>query len=117
MYRIREERIKLQVPCKTCWNAGILIENCYTCNGKGWHYKHFPYWRIAKKTTTVERIDREHHDGPYRFWTSKSEYFPESSKILHFTVDDAQHECNIRNRDIDNLIRRRNRDIHHVNKR
>jgi hypothetical protein len=105
MFRIHERTIKLKVPCQKCNTAGIIIQNCHACNGKGWHNKTFPYWCVAKQTVTIERIDREKYDGPYRFWTGPSEYFQEKSNLVHFSSADAQHECDKRNIDVNNLIK------------
>lgn len=115
MYRIRQDSIKLHVPCHLCVSAGVIIENCHACNGKGWHNKTFPYWIISKRTTTIERIDKDEHG--YRFWTGPSEYFPEENHIVHFTKDEAQKECDLRNKDVNHLIyKSKNESVHHTRK-
>ena len=116
MYRIREEDVRIKIPCERCLEKGIVDKNCPKCGGNGVHKKTIKVWKVAPRTVTVEKIDRETknwcykgvqhgHIGELRYWYSYSEYFREESKLLHFNEDDAQRECDRRNADIADILK------------
>ena len=99
MYRIKKKNETIKVPCERCVQEGIVIPNCHKCNGQGVHNKTIQPYVISKHTETVEKIDRD-EEGNLRYWVDKSTYYKEESKLLHFTKDDAQNECDKLNEDI-----------------
>ena len=116
MYRIREEDVKIKVPCERCSAKGIVNNKCNVCGGKGTHNKTIKVWKVMPRTETVEKIDRSSEDSYYkgiqmtyvgglRYWTSYSEFFNEESKILHFNKNDAQKECDRRNANIADILK------------
>ena len=115
MYKIREEDMKIQVPCERCLEKGIVDHTCSKCGGKGVHSKTIKVWKVAPKTVTVEKIDRSDVDKFYgsvqtsyknglRYWTSLNDYYNEANMFLHFTKDEAQKECDTRNVGIKNIL-------------
>lgn len=115
MYKIREEDMKIQVPCERCLEKGIIDHACSKCGGKGIHSKTIKVWKVAPKTVTVEKIDRSDVDKFYgsiqtsyknglRYWTGLNDYYNEANMYLHFTKDEAQKECDTRNVDIKNIL-------------
>jgi hypothetical protein len=111
MYKIREEDMKIQVPCERCLEKGIVDHTCSKCGGKGTHNKTIKVWKVAPKTVTVEKIDRSDIDKFYgsiqtsyknglRYWTSLNDYYNEANMFLHFTKSEAQKECDKRNENI-----------------
>ena len=115
MYKIREEDMKIQVPCERCLEKGIIDHTCSKCGGKGVHSKTIKVWKVAPKTVTVEKIDRSDVDKFYgsfqtsyknglRYWTSLNDYYNEVNMFLHFTKDEAQKECDKRNKNIKVLL-------------
>lgn len=116
MYRIREEDVKIKVPCERCLEKGIVNKYCHRCGGNGTHNKTIKVWKVAPRTVTVEKIDRASNDSYYRgiqtsyvgglrYWTGASEFFNEEDKYLHFNKNDAQEECDKRNVDIANILK------------
>ncbi len=115
MYRIREEEMKIKVPCERCLEKGIIDCTCSRCGSKGVHSKTIKVWKVASKTVTVEKIDRSSSDNFYkgvqtsyknglRYWTGHSDFYNEANMYLHFTRNDAQKECNKRNEGIKGLL-------------
>lgn len=115
MYKIREEDMKIQIPCDRCLEKGIIDRICSKCGGKGLHNKTIKVWNIAPKTVTVEAISRGTKDPFHRniqtsftdglrYWTSSSEFYNEADLYLHFTKDDAQRECDKRNESIKDVL-------------
>lgn len=115
MYKIREEDMKIQVPCERCLEKRIIDHTCSKCGGKGVHSKTIKVWKVAPKTVTVEKIDRSDVDKFYgsvqtsyknglRYWTSLNDYYNEANMFLHFTKDEAQKECDCRNADIKEIL-------------
>ncbi len=122
MYRIRQEDVRIKIPCESCLEKGIVDKNCCKCGGNGVHKKTIKVWKVAPRTVTVEKIDRETenwcykgvqygHIGELRYWYSYSEFYSEESKLLHFNKEDAQEECNRRNVEIADILK-----IHDRNK-
>lgn len=122
MYTIREEDIKIKVPCEQCAKNGIVNKRCYICGGNGVRNKTIEVWKVAPGSVTIERIDRASEDeyykdiqtsykGGLRYWTDASSYFNEEDKHLHFNIRDAQKECNRRNAEIADILK-----IHEANK-
>ncbi len=116
MYRIREEDVKIKVPCERCSAKGIVNNKCNVCGGKGTHNKNIKVWKVMPRTETVEKIDRSSEDNFYRgiqtsyvgglrYWISYSEFFNEESKLLHFNKNDAQKECDRRNANIADILK------------
>lgn len=116
MYRIRQEEVRIKVPCSRCAEKGIVDKTCNKCGGKGVHHKTILVWKVAPKTVTVDKIDRSSknsyyhgtqttYEGGLRYWTGMSEFYNEENKRLHFTKEDAQKECNRRNSDIAELLK------------
>lgn len=115
MYRIREEDVKIKVPCEHCAKKGIVDKRCNRCGGNGTHNKTIKVWKIAPRTETVERIDRSSEDNYYRgvqvtyagglrYWTGYSDFYNEEDKLLHFNRDDAWNECARRNADVADIL-------------
>lgn len=116
MYRIREEDLKIKVPCEWCLKKGIVDKRCNKCGGNGSHCKTIKVWTVVPRTVTVERINRSPEDNYYRgvqtsyvgglrYWTSYSDFFNEESRILHFNKSDAQKECDRRNVEIADILK------------
>ena len=116
MYRIREEDVKIKVPCEHCADKGIVDKHCNRCGGNGTHNKTIGVWKIMPRTVTVEKIDRETENryyrgkqhgyvGELRYWTCACEFFRESEKLIHFNKKDAQEECDRRNVDIEDILK------------
>ena len=123
MYGIREEDLKIKVPCERCAKNGIVNKECYLCGGNGVRSKTIKVWKVAPGTVVVEAINRASSDeyykdiqvsykGGLRYWISSSECFNEENKLLHFNIDDAQEECDRRNVEIADILR-----THEVNKK
>lgn len=115
MYRIREEDMKINVPCERCLEKGIVDRSCSKCGGNGIHRKTIKVWKIAPKTVTVEKIDRSSSDNFYkgtqtsyknglRYWTGHYDFYNEADMYLHFTKSEAQKECDKRNEEIKGLL-------------
>ena len=115
MYRIREEEMKIKVPCERCLEKGIIDRTCSKCGGKGTHSKTIKVWKVAPKAVAVENIDRSSDDNFYkstqvsyknglRYWTGNYEFYNEGNLLLHFTKSEAQKECDKRNEDIKGLL-------------
>ncbi|WP_313069901.1 hypothetical protein [Lacrimispora sp.] len=115
MYRIREEEMKIQIPCERCLAKGIIDRTCSKCGGKGVHNKTIKAWEVAPKTVTVEKIDRSSNDNFFRgiqtsyknglrYWTSHYDFYNEADMYLHFTMNEAQRECDKRNESIKELL-------------
>lgn len=115
MYKIREEHVKIKVPCEHCLEKGIVDKRCNKCGGNGVHNKIIKVWNVSPRTVTVEKVDRSSEDsffrgiqtsyvGGLRYWTSSSEYFNEESKLLHFNKDDAWAECVRRNANVKDIL-------------
>ena len=116
MYKIREEDMKIKVPCEKCLEKGVIDKGCQKCGGNGIHNKTIKVWKVHPRTITVERIDRSSEDSYYhdiqttyegglRYWTSASSFFNEDDKYLHFNKHDAQKECDRRNVEIANILK------------
>lgn len=111
MYKIREEDVKIKVPCEHCLEKGIVDRRCNKCGGNGVHNKTIKVWNIAPRTVTVEKIDRSpvdsltSHIGGLRYWISYSEFYSEESKLLHFNREDAWNECARRNADVADILK------------
>lgn len=116
MYKIRQEDMRIKLPCERCLEKGIIDKGCHKCGGNGTHHKTIKLWKIAPKTTTVERIDRSSKDSFYhstqtsyegglRYWTGISEFYNEADRYLHFTKSDAQKECDKRNESIADILK------------
>ena len=116
MYKIRQEEVKIKIPCERCMNSGIVDRSCKKCGGNGVHNKTIKVWKVAPKTETVVNIDRSSKDSFYkgiqtsyegglRYWIGMSEFYNEEDKYLHFTKKDAQDECNRRNKDIADILK------------
>jgi len=97
MYSIKEQSLKIQVPCQKCFAKGFVDNNCHACNGKGVHNKTLIVWEVREKPTIVEKIDRESKTGELRYWTEIDCFYEESGKYIHFNKKDAQKECDKRN--------------------
>ncbi len=115
MYKLREEDMKIQVPCERCLEKGIIDYTCSKCGGKGIHNKTIKVWKVSLKTVTVEKIDRSDVDKFYgsiqtsyknglRYWTGLNDYYNETNMFLHFTKSEAQKECDKRNEKIKVLL-------------
>ena len=116
MYKIRQEEVKIKIPCERCMNSGIVDRSCKKCGGNGVHNKTIKVWKVAPKTETVVNIDRSSKDSFYkdiqtsyegglRYWIGMSEFYNEEDKYLHFTKKDAQDECNRRNKDVADILK------------
>ena len=98
MFKLREEDMKIQVPCERCLEKGIIDHTCSKCGGKGVHSKTIKVWKVAPKTVTVEKIDVDKFYGSIqtsyknglRYWTSLNAYYNEANMFLHFTKSEAQ---------------------------
>lgn len=115
MYKIREEEVTIKVPCESCYKKGMVVHDCHKCGGKGVHNKTIKVWKVARKTVIVEKIrrggsDQFYHgkqtsyDGGLQYWTGNSEFYNEHDLYLHFTKEDAQKECDKRNKDISDIL-------------
>ena len=104
MYRIRLEDMKIKVPCEQCLKKGIVNKTCHKCGGNGTHNKTIKVWKVAPRTVTVERIDRDSKDSSLRYWIDTSEFFNEKDRYLHFNKSDAQKECDKRNVNIADIL-------------
>lgn len=104
MYKIREENVKIQIPCERCVENGIVNKMCFKCGGKGTHYKTLKVWKVHPRTITIDKVDRS-KTRDLRYWTDMSTYYPEENKMVHFTKRDAQFECDERNKDILPLLK------------
>lgn len=103
MFRIKEVEQKIKVPCEFCFSKGIVYHKCSKCGGNGVHNKTIKIWKVAKYTEDIIAIDRD-NKCELRYWTSQSEYFPEDSKLVHFTKKDAEAECARRNEELSSVI-------------
>ena len=110
MYRIKEVEQKIKVPCEFCLSKGIVYHKCSKCGGNCVHNKTIKIWKLAKYTEDIVAIDRD-NKGALRYWTSQSEYFPEDSKLVHFTKKDAEAECARRNKEFSSIIEIMNRNL------
>ena len=97
MYSIREKPFKIQVPCRNCAEKGYINKSCQACNGKGIHNKIFIAYKVNEREEKIEKIDREDKTGELRYWEDSSNFFYESSKLIHFNKEDAKTECDKRN--------------------
>ena len=66
MYKIRQEEVKIKVPCERCLDKGIVDKYCHKCGGNGSHNKTIKVWKVAPKTETVVDIDRSTEDSFYK---------------------------------------------------
>lgn len=116
MYKIRQEEMKIKIPCERCMNSGIVDRSCQKCGGNGVHNKTIKVWKVAPKTVTIEDIDRASKDSFYkgtqtsyegglRYWINMGEFYNEEDKYLHFSKEDAQEECDKRNKDIADILK------------
>lgn len=115
MYKIKEEEVTIKVPCEACYKKGMVVHDCHKCGGKGVHNKTIKVWKVARKTVTIEEINRgksdqfyhgkqTSYDGGLQYWTGDSEFYNENDLYLHFTKEDAQRECDKRNKDISDIL-------------
>lgn len=115
MYKIKEEEVTIKVPCEACYKKGMVVYDCHKCGGKGIHNKTIKVWKVARKTVTMEKINRgksdqlyhgkqTSYDGGLQYWTGDSEFYNENDLYLHFTKEDAQKECDKRNKDISDVL-------------
>ena len=107
MYRIKKRDVQIQMPCEKCAKRGIVNKNCHKCGGKGVHKKTIPLWVVSENAETIRAIDRAsdaEHEGILRYWDGPSTFFFDDARLLHFTKEDAEHECDIRNREIKDLL-------------
>jgi hypothetical protein len=100
MYRIKLEDYVVKVVCEHCFNAGEVDPHCTRCGGNGVHRKTKHRWVVVRRLEDIDNIDRD-SNGNLRYWTSKSDFFEESSKLVHFTYEDALRECRNRNKTIE----------------
>lgn len=116
MYKIRLENITIKVPCERCAGKGIVDYGCHKCGGNGIHKKTINVWKVAPRKEKVVKIDRSSKDNFYsgtqtsykgglRYWTSLSEFYNEEDKYLHFTKEDAQQECDARNKENEDILK------------
>lgn len=110
MYRIKEVEQKIKVPCEFCLSKGIVYHKCSKCGGNGVHNKTIKIWKLAKYTEDIIAINRD-SKGALCYWTSQSEYFPEDSRLVHFTKKDAEDECRRRNKELSSVIEIMNRNL------
>lgn len=53
MFKLREEDMKIQVPCERCLEKGIIDHTCSKCGGKGVHSNTIKVWKVAPKTVII----------------------------------------------------------------
>lgn len=111
MYRIREEGVRIQVPCEKCMEKGIIDKTCYKCGGKGLHNKTVGVWEVCSGAVSIGKIDRSKTTGDLRYWIDDMCYYLDNDGIMHFTKKDAQYECDKRNEDVLSIL-----EIHERNK-
>lgn len=108
MYKITKKGAKLTVVCENCHERGFVSKKCHMCGGHGFRKRTVDYWYVSKHLENIEKIDRAKFQSEYcgqilceqgelRYWSSANEFFAESSKLLHFSYDDAESECFRRN--------------------
>lgn len=116
MYRIKLKDVKVKVPCESCYKKGIVDVRCPKCAGIGTHKKTVKAWAVTKKKETVVAINRAEedafykgvqiqHKGELRYWINTSEFYQETEKVLHFSENDAQKECDRRNEKIAGILK------------
>lgn len=116
MYKIRQEDMRIKLPCERCLEKGIIDKGCNKCGGDGVHHKTIKVWKVAPRTETIKKIDRSSKDSFYhstqtsyegglRYWTGMSEFYNEADRYLHFTKSDAQKECDKRNESIADILK------------
>jgi len=102
LYRIRETQVRLPIMCVCRTTPRFTYAStekapklavCSQCNGKGWHYKSFPFYKIAKYPEIIERI------SPGRFYTSSCDFWPADrlGDLVFFTKEAAQAGCDTKN--------------------
>ena len=96
MYKIKLQDYKIVVVCEHCYNNGEVKKGCNKCGGKGTHFKTKQKWEVCKNQVSINKIDRDSNEE-IRYWEDKSNFFEESSKLVHFTYKDAVDECKRRN--------------------
>lgn len=105
MYRIVGKPLSIRVVCSHCYERGYVDPKCKKCGGKGTHKKTLMVWKVDTRPEKVVKIDRTSRDylninlskGELRYWTSLSDFYAEDSKLLHFSIEMAQKECDARN--------------------
>lgn len=95
MYKIEEHAIKYPKVCENCYSLGYVDSKCSQCGGKGVINKSKKIWEVCKYKEKISYIT-----GDVKYWTAYSDYYSSRSKIVHFSQEDAERECSIRNGDI-----------------
>lgn len=109
MYKIRQQKVVIKVPCEACCANGAVDDDCFKCGGKGVHKKTLILWKVAPRTETIYNINRTFSESYYggipvsyeedlRYWTDMSVYYDDKDRLIHFTIKDAQRECEKRNK-------------------
>lgn len=116
MYKIYQENIEIIVPCERCIKGGNKNESCSKCGGIGVYNSSINIWKIDPVPVMITDIDRASknryykgkqvcYEGGLRYWAGVGDFFNEGDKYLHFTREDAQDECDRRNKGIIDVIK------------
>lgn len=100
MYRIELRTRKIYIPCANCLRNGEIDIYCNKCGGKGTHAKTKSYWDVSKRMVKVEKITNEKGYGKV-YWINKTDFFQASENLLFTTKTDAEQECKLRNKLLD----------------
>ena len=98
LFRIYERDSKIQIPCAKCLKAGQVIDLCNKCGGRGVHNKTKSSWEVAKEMVEITKVDLDVDTRHTRYWTSRDEFFPGESNLVHYLKSQAQEECDKRNK-------------------
>lgn len=94
MFKIKEGNNKYVRTCGRCTEKGYVDLKCTACGGKGVRFSTTSLWTIEK--VEIVKINRL-KSGVLAFWVDNSTLYTEDAKLLHFTYEDAQRECDKRN--------------------
>lgn len=108
-YVLRLETKKKVVTCESCTSNGEVVPGCNRCGGKGTHHKSYQVYEVSPRKVEIVKIDRDPNTGELRYWTDKSEFYPESVTnernhyvadyphgvhFIHFNYQEALNEVN-----------------------
>lgn len=101
MYEICSKDLFVDAICETCKDLDCADPNCSLCKGKGTYKKVIHKWEVSNNLVRVYNIDRDYNScitpSSLRYWITFGQYVDESDRLLHFSKEDAQKECDYRN--------------------
>ena len=96
MYLIKQNNHTVLIPCESCLEFGEVRDYCNKCGGKGVYKKTKQKWEVMKQLEEIEEITFSDYGSKY--WTDYCSYWEEESKRVFFTIEEAQIECDKRNK-------------------